>query len=88
MYHLPLVTFVKNLRRFYVDQMSLRSQLHYTIGMFTYGRTSHEAEGVLHGKKDAAVSTLASQGNFYNKTPHFTCKVKVLTRLGRSTTVL
>ena len=35
--------------------MSLGSQSHFTIGMFTYGSISHEAKGVSHGKEDAAV---------------------------------
>ena len=38
-----------------MDQMSLGSQSHFTIAMFTYGRISHEAKGVSHGKEDAAV---------------------------------
>ena len=38
-----------------MDQISPRSQSHFIIAMFTYGRISHEAKGVLHGKEDAAV---------------------------------
>ena len=38
-----------------MDQISLRSQSHFIIAMLTYGRISHEAKGVLHGKEDAVV---------------------------------
>ena len=36
----------------------------FIIAMFTYGRISLEVKGVSHGKEDAAVLSLASQGNF------------------------
>ena len=67
-----------------MDQMSLGSQ---SIAMFTYGRVSHEAKGVSHGKENAAVLSVHTcftgeclrevQG--HTKTLHFSRKVKVLT---------
>ena len=55
--------------------------------MFTYGRISHEAKGVSHGKEDAAVLSVHTcfTGEFLHevkshaKTRPFYRKVKVLT---------
>ena len=42
-----------------MDQMSLRSQSHFTIAMFTYGRISHEAEDVSHAWKGGCSGTIS-----------------------------
>jgi len=78
-----------------VDQMSLRSQSHFIIAMFTYGRISHEDKGVSHGKEDAAVFSVHTcfTGEFlrevksHTKTRHFYRKVKVLDSVDPTTVV-
>ena len=75
-----------------MDQMSLGSQSHFTIAIFTYGRNSHGAKSVSHGKEDAAVLSVHTcfTGEFlrevksHTKTLHFSSKVKVLTTLSVS----
>ena len=59
----------------------------FTIAMFTYGRISHEAKGVSHGKEDAAVISVHTwftreflrEVQIHTKTLHFSRKVKGVT---------
>ena len=60
-----------------MDQMSLGSQS-FTIVMFTYGKISHEAKGVSHGKEDTAVLSvhICFTGEFLPKSSSFLVQVQ------------